>query len=78
MLCNEPVYLGLSNLGLSKKIMYETYYDVLQYCYAEHHLKLHLMDFDLFNYRYVPGTGSNFGDMKDAQKNFVFTFFVIQ
>ena len=45
---NKLVYLGLSVLELSKKVMYEFWYDYVNLKYAEN-VKLCYMDTDSFN-----------------------------
>ena len=45
---DELVYLGFTVLELSKKLMYETYYDKLQPYFGLDNIKLHFMDCDCF------------------------------
>ena len=45
---DKPFYLGFSVLELSKLLMYETYYDILQPYFGEKNLQLHYMDTDGF------------------------------
>ena len=45
---NQPNYLGFAVLELSKLLMYETYYDILQPYFREKILQLHYMDTDSF------------------------------
>ena len=45
---DKPIYLGLSVLELSKLIMYETYYDILQPYFGQENIQLHYMDTDSF------------------------------
>ena len=45
---DQPIYLGFAVLELSKLLMYETYYDVLQPFFGEKILQLQFMDTDSF------------------------------
>ena len=45
---DKPIYLGFAFLELSKKLMYETYYDKLQPYFGQKNLQLHYMDTDSF------------------------------
>ena len=44
VLMDKPIYLGLSVLELSKVLMYETYYDILQPYFGQKNIQLHYMD----------------------------------
>ena len=48
VLIDKPIYLGFSVLELSKLLMYETYYDILQSYSGQENLHLHYMDTDSF------------------------------
>ena len=48
MLTDKPIYLGYSVLELSKLLMYETYYDILQPYFGQENIQLHYMDTDSF------------------------------
>ena len=48
VLMDKPIYLGFSVLELSKLLMYETYYDILQPYFGQENIKLHYMDCDSF------------------------------
>ena len=48
VLMDKPIYLGFSVLELSKLLMYETYYDILQPYFGQDNIKLHYMDCDSF------------------------------
>ena len=48
VLMDKPIYLGFSVLGLSKLLMYETYYDKLQPYFGHENIQLHYMDTDSF------------------------------
>ena len=43
---DKPIYLGYSVLELSKLLMYETYYDILQPYFGQEIIHLHYMDTD--------------------------------
>ena len=45
---DKPIYLGFSVLELSKLLMYETYYDILQPYFGQEKIQLHYMDCDSF------------------------------
>ena len=45
---DKPIYLGFSVLELSKLLMYETYYDLLQPYFGQEEIHLHNMDTDSF------------------------------
>ena len=45
---DKPIHLGFAFLELSKKLMYETYYDKLQPYFGQKNLQLHYMDTDSF------------------------------
>ena len=47
-LMDKPIYLGFSILGLSKLLLYETYYDKLQPYFGQEDIQLHYMDTDSF------------------------------
>ena len=44
VLMDKPIYLGFSVLELSKLLMYETYYDILQPYYGQENIQCHYMD----------------------------------
>ena len=48
VLMDKPIYLGFTVLELSKLLMYETYYDILQPYFGQENIQLHYMDFDSF------------------------------
>ena len=48
VLMDKPIYLGFSVLELSKLLMYETYYDILQPYFGQENINLHCMDCDSF------------------------------
>ena len=48
VLMDKPIYLGFSVLELSKLLMYETYYDILQSYFGQENIQLHYMDTDSF------------------------------
>ena len=48
VLMDKPIYLGFSVLELSKLLMYETYYDILQPYFGQENIQLHYMDTDSF------------------------------
>ena len=48
VLMDKPIYLGFSVLELSKLLMYETYYDILQPYFGRENIQLHYMDTDNF------------------------------
>ena len=43
---DKPIYLGFSVSGLSKLVMYETYYDKLQPYFKQEKIQLHYLDTD--------------------------------
>ena len=45
---DKPIYLGFTVLQLSKLLMYETYYDILQPYFGQENIQLHYMDTDSF------------------------------
>ena len=48
VLMDKPIYLGFAVLELSKLLMYETYYDMLQPYFGRENIQLHYMDTDSF------------------------------
>ena len=48
VLMDKPIYLGFTVLELSKLLMYETYYDILQPYFGQENIQLHYMDCDSF------------------------------
>ena len=48
ILYDKPIYIGATVLDLSKLLMYEFYYDILQSHFGEDKLQLHYMDTDSF------------------------------
>ena len=48
VLMDKPIYLGFCVLELSKLLMYETYYDILQPYFGQENIQLHYMDTDSF------------------------------
>ena len=47
-LMDKPIYLGFTVLELSKLLMYETYYNILQPYFGRENIQLHYMDTDSF------------------------------
>ena len=45
---DKPIYLGFSVLEISKFLMYETYYNILQPYFGQENIQLHYMDTDSF------------------------------
>ena len=45
---DKPIYLGFTVLELSKLLMYETFYDILQPYFGQENIQLHYMDTDSF------------------------------
>ena len=45
---DKPIYLGFSVLELSKLLMYETYYNLLEPYFGQENIQLHYMDTDSF------------------------------
>ena len=45
---DKPIYIGFSVLELSKLLMYETYYDILQSYFGQENIHLHYMHTDSF------------------------------
>ena len=48
VLMDKPIYLGFTVLELSKLLMYETYFDILQPFFGQENIQLHYMDCDSF------------------------------
>ena len=48
VLMDKPIYLGFSVLELSKLLMYETYYDILQPYFGQENNQLHYLDCEKF------------------------------
>ena len=48
VLMDRPIYLGFSALELSRLLMYETYYDILQPYFGQEIIQLHYVDTDPF------------------------------
>ena len=48
VLMDKPIYLGFTVLGLSKLLMYETYYDILQPYFGQENIQLQYVDTDAF------------------------------
>ena len=48
VLMDKPIYLGFTVLELSKLLMYETIYDILQPYFGRENIQLHYMDTDSF------------------------------
>ena len=48
VLMDKPIYIGFTVLELSKLLMYETYYDILQPYFGQEDIQLHYMDTDSF------------------------------
>ena len=48
VLMDKPIYLGFTVLELSKLLMYETYYDILQVYFGQENIQLHYMDTNSF------------------------------
>ena len=48
ILMDKPIYLGFTVLELSKLLMYERYYDILQPYFGQENIQLHYVDMDAF------------------------------
>ena len=48
VLMEKPIYLAFAVLELSKLLMYETFYDILQPYFGQENIQLHYMDTDSF------------------------------
>ena len=48
VLMDKPIYLGFTVLELSKLLMYETFYDILQPYFGQKKIQLNYMDTDSF------------------------------
>ena len=48
VLLDKPIYLGFTVLELSKLLMYESYYDILQPYFGQENIQLHYIDTDAF------------------------------
>ena len=46
VLMDKPIYLGFTVIELSKLLMYETYYDILQPYFGQKKIQLHFMNTD--------------------------------
>ena len=68
---DEPIYLGFSVLELSKLLMYETYYDILQPYFGQENIKLLYMDCDSFVLSIE--TESIINDLKNLENLFDFS-----
>ena len=68
---DKPFYLGLAVLELSKLLMYETYYDILQPYFGEKNLQLHYMDTNSFVLRI--NTKDIIKDLKNLEDIFDFS-----
>ena len=51
---SKPIYVGFSVLELSKRLIYEWYYDKMQSCFGEDNLELHFLDTDCFIFSFKP------------------------
>ena len=71
VLMDKPIYLGFSVLELSKLLMYETYYDILQPYFGQENIKLHYMDCDSFVLSIE--TENIINDLKNLQDLFDFS-----
>ena len=60
---DKPIYLGFAVLELSKLLLYETYYDILQPYFGQENIHLHYVD----NYAFVLGLNTK-DIIKDLQK----------
>ena len=71
VLKDKPIYPGFSVLELSKLLMYETYYDILQPYFGQKNLQLHYMDTDSF----VLGANTKdiIKDLKQLEDSFDFS-----
>ena len=68
---DKPIYLGSAILELSKLLMYEFYFDVLQPYFGEKNLRLHYMDTDSFILEI--NTNSLTDDLKKLSYHFDFS-----
>ena len=68
----KSIYLGFAILGLSKLLMYETFYDKLQYCFKQGNIQLHYIDSDSsvlsFNTKDIIKLLENLEDIFDFSK----------
>ena len=71
VLMDKPIYLGFSVLELSKLLMYETYYDILQPYFGQEKIQLHYMDCDSFVLSIE--TENIINDLKDLEDIFDFS-----
>ena len=71
VLMDKPIYLGFSVLELSKLLMYETYYDILQPYFEQEKIQLHYMDCDSFVLSIE--TENIINDLKNLEKLFDFS-----
>ena len=71
VLMDKPIYLGFTVLELSKFLMYETYYDILQPYFGQENIKLHYMDCDSFVQSIK--TESIISDLKNLEDIFDFS-----
>ena len=71
VLMDKPIYLGFSELELSKLLMYETYNDKSQPYIRQESLTLHFMDCDGFVLSIE--TQNEFNDLKSPEDLFVFS-----
>ena len=68
---DKPIYLGFTVLELSKLLMYETYYDILQPYFGQENIQLHYMDCDSFVLSIE--TENIINDLKNLQDLFDFS-----
>ena len=71
VLMDKPIYLGFSVLGLSKFLMYETYYDILQPYFGQENFNLHYVDTDAFALSLI--TNDIIKDLKNLEDMFDFS-----
>ena len=71
VLMDKPIYLGFSVLELSKLLMYETYYDILQPYFGQENIQLHYMDYDSFVLSFE--TENTINDLKKLEDLFDFS-----
>ena len=68
---DNPIYLGFTVLEVSKLLMYETYYDILQPYFGRENIQLHYMDTDSFVLRV--NTKDIIKDLKNLENIFDFS-----
>ena len=70
VLMEKPIYLGFSVLELSKLLMYETYFDIIQPYFKQENIQLQNRDTDCF--ALSVNTKDNFKDIKNIEDVFDF------